>query len=218
MVVVGRASSVSTALTLLERQPGLSLLLLEKEHEVARHQTGHNSGVIHAGVYYAPGSLKARLCTAGARATRDFCDAHGITYRDTGKLIVATDAAELRRREPNVTGVGALFSPSSGTVDFTEVCRAMAGEVERLGGQLRLGAEVSDITESLSEVRVDLRESGEPAEPVFGRRLVVCGGVQADRLLTGWPRWRGSTAGCTWCRSGGSTTGSRSRAKTSSAR
>ncbi|WP_454085461.1 L-2-hydroxyglutarate oxidase [Georgenia sp. Marseille-Q6866] len=210
VVVGGGIVGLSTAMTLLQRSPGLSLLVLEKEDDVARHQTGHNSGVIHAGVYYAPGSLKARLCAAGARATREFCDEHGIAYRDTGKLIVATDdaelsrmevlheratanglalerldAAELRRREPHVTGVGALFSPNTGIVDYTEVCRAMAAQIERLGGELRLGVRVTDITESSSEVRIGVQPSdGSEAtdEPVRCRRLVVCGGIQADRL------------------------------------
>lgn len=207
VVVGGGIVGLATALTLLQRTPGLDLLLLEKEDQVGRHQTGHNSGVIHAGVYYAPGSLKARLCTAGARATREFCDEHGIPYRNTGKLIVATDdaelgrmgalheratangltlerldAAELKAREPHVRGVGALFSPDTGIVDYREVCRVMAQEIERLGGRTRLGAAVTGITESLSEVRVDVQAGGEQQEPVYGKRLVVCGGIQADRL------------------------------------
>lgn len=209
VVIGGGIVGLATALTLLRRQPGLDLLVVEKEQEVGRHQTGHNSGVIHAGVYYAPGSFKARLCTAGAQATREFCDEQGIPYRDTGKLIVATDesevsrmealqeratanglaleridAAELRRREPHVAGVAALFSPTTGIVDYTQICHAMVSEIERLGGRLQLGAVVTDITESLSEVRVDVRQGRKDidAEPVYGRRLVVCAGIQADRL------------------------------------
>ncbi|WP_153393860.1 L-2-hydroxyglutarate oxidase [Ornithinicoccus halotolerans] len=208
VVVGGGIVGLSTAMTLLRRTPGLGLLVLEKEHDVARHQTGHNSGVIHAGVYYAPGSLKARLCTAGARATREFCDEHDIPYRDTGKLIVATDeaelarmealheratanglslervdAAELRRREPAIAGVGALYSPSTGIVDYRQVCRAMAREITRMGGEIRLGAKVENIAESLSEVRVDVQLSGESETVrVRSRRLLVCGGIQADRL------------------------------------
>ncbi|MGB5934644.1 MAG: FAD-dependent oxidoreductase, partial [Ornithinimicrobium sp.] len=179
-VIGGGIVGVATALTLLQHRPGASLILLEKEDALATHQTGHNSGVIHAGVYYQPGSLKARLCTDGARRTREFCDEHGIAYRNTGKLIVATDdteitrlealyerasangltlerldAAELRRREPNVAGVAALFSPTSGIVDYAEVCRVMARLVSAAGGSIRTGARVLDITESLSEVRLD---------------------------------------------------------------
>ena len=207
VVVGGGIVGLATALTLLRRQPGLDLVVLEKEDEVGRHQTGHNSGVIHAGVYYAPGSFKAKLCTAGARATREFCDEQGIPYRNTGKLIVATDetevprmealheratanglaleridAEELHRREPHVAGVAALFSPTTGIVDYTAVCRAMVDEIERLGGALQLRTAVTDITESLSEVRIDARYAEGEAAPVYARRLVVCGGIQADRL------------------------------------
>ncbi|WP_134774414.1 L-2-hydroxyglutarate oxidase [Ornithinimicrobium flavum] len=204
VVLGGGIVGLATAMTLLQRRPGSGVLVLEKEQRLGRHQTGHNSGVIHAGVYYAPGSLKARLCAAGARATREFCDAHGVPYRDTGKLIVATDepelarmttlqeraaangltlerldAAELRRREPNVVGVGALFSSTTGIVDYTEVCDAMSREIGRLGGQVRTGVRVTGITESPGRVRVDLAGSDEAVE---GLRLVACAGIQADRL------------------------------------
>ncbi len=206
-VIGGGIVGLATAKALLERHPGASLLLLEKEEALARHQTGHNSGVIHAGVYYKPGSLKAQLCTAGARRTREFCDEQGIAYRDTGKLIVATDdaevvrmealleratangltlerldAAELHRREPTVTGVAALFSPISGIVDYTQVCQAMARDLATQGGVIRLGERVTDITESLSEVRIESSVDGEASEPVYAQQLVVCGGIQADRL------------------------------------
>lgn len=206
-VIGGGIVGLATAKSLLERHPGASLVLLEKEEALARHQTGHNSGVIHAGVYYKPGSLKARLCTVGARRTREFCDDHGIGYRDTGKLIVATDevevarmemlferagangltlervdAAELHRREPNVTGVAALFAPSSGIVDYRQVCEAMARILAAAGAQIRLGIRVTDITESLSEVRIDTSTDDEGTETVYARQLVVCGGIQADRL------------------------------------
>ncbi|MGB8381467.1 MAG: L-2-hydroxyglutarate oxidase [Dermatophilaceae bacterium] len=194
---------LATALTLLRERPGAEVVVLEKELDVARHQTGHNSGVIHAGIYYAPGSLKARLCKEGARWTRDFCDEQGISYRDTGKLIVATDdlelarmrdlyerallngldvelvnAATLREREPNIVGVGAIFLRSTGIVDYTQVCRAMAKAVRAHGGRIELGAEVTGIHESLSEVAVDVRDR----ERLYTKALVVCGGLQADRL------------------------------------
>ncbi len=209
-VIGGGIVGVATALTLVQRRPGASLILLEKEDALATHQTGHNSGVLHAGVYYQPGSLKARLCADGARRTRQFCDEHGIHYRDTGKLIVATgdsevtrldalheraganglslerlDAAELRRREPNVTGVAALFSPTSGIVDYAEVCRVMAGLVSAAGGSIHTGARVVGITESLSEVRIDVALAADPeqgSQRVYAKQVVVCGGIQADRL------------------------------------
>ncbi len=208
-VIGGGIVGLATAKVLLERHPGASLMLVEKEEALAQHQTGHNSGVIHAGVYYKPGSLKAELCAAGARRTREFCDEQGIAYRDTGKLIVATndaeivrmealleratangltlerlDAQELHRREPNVTGVAALFSPTSGIVDYTQVCEAMARNLTAAGAQIQLGAKVTDITESLSEVRIDLSVADQSREPVYARQLVVCGGIQADRLAT----------------------------------
>ncbi len=188
VVVGGGIVGLATALTLLRRRPGSDVLVLEKEDRLAAHQSGHNSGVIHAGVYYAPGSLKARLCVAGARATREFCDEHGVPYRDTGKLIVASDeselprmealheratangltlerldAAELHRREPQVRGVGALFSPTTGIVDYRQVCAAMAREVQRLGGEVRAGAEVTGIVETVDAVKVEVARHGEPA-------------------------------------------------------
>ena len=209
-VVGGGIVGLATALTLLQRRPGADLLLLEKEDELARHQTGHNSGVIHAGVYYAPGSLKARLCTAGSRSTREFCDEHAVPYQDTGKLVVATtpaelsrldglherslangleveriDAVELRRREPHVTGLGALAVAATGIVDYRAVSRAMADEIVRLGGTVRRGVEVTGIVESPGQVLLDTTEGG-PADTAPGRvrtrRLVVCAGLQSDRL------------------------------------
>lgn len=206
-VVVGAGIvGLATALTLLQRRPGSSLLVVDKEGQVAAHQTGHNSGVIHAGIYYAPGSKKAVFCKQGAQWTRDFCDEHGIKYRNTGKLIVATDdlevermnklferaqlneldvelidGDELHRREPNVVGEGAIFLRSTGIVDYREVCAKMAEEVTRLGGTVRLGTPVVGLHESLSEVSVDLGVAGS-SERVYADRLVVCGGIQADRL------------------------------------
>ena len=210
-VIGGGIVGLATAMKLLAERPGASLVVLEKEGRVAAHQTGHNSGVIHAGIYYKPGSHKAILCKQGAQRTREFCDEHGIPYRNTGKLIVATnaaelermnalyeralinkldvekiDAAELRRREPNITGVGAIFLKSTGIVDYKQVCAKMAQVIEGAGGTIRLGTKVADITESLSEVRIDVESgsgSGAP-ERVYAKQLVVCGGIQADRLAT----------------------------------
>ncbi len=207
-VIGGGIVGLATAMTLLRKQPGASLLVVDKEDCVAAHQTGHNSGVIHAGIYYAPGSLKARLCKAGASWTRQFCDEQGIAYENTGKLIVATndlevermnalyeralineldveliDGAELRRREPNIVGRGAIWLPSTGIVDYRAVCEHMARVIAGDGGELRLGTRVVDLHESLSEVGLDLVvRGGSERERVYARRLVVCGGIQADRL------------------------------------
>lgn len=203
VVIGGGIVGLATALRLLDRAPGAEVVVLEKESDVARHQSGHNSGVIHAGIYYAPGSLKARLCKEGAEWTRRFCDEHAIPYKNTGKLIVATDdletdrmaalferaqlngldvekldAAELRRREPNVVGRGAIFLRTTGIVDYRQVCRAMADVVRDRGGQVRLASEVSDIRESGDDVRIATTSGAE----LNAGKLVVCGGLQADRL------------------------------------
>lgn len=203
VVIGGGIVGLATALRLLDRAPGAEVVVLEKESDVARHQSGHNSGVIHAGIYYAPGSLKARLCKEGAEWTRRFCDEHAIPYKNTGKLIVATDdletdrmaalferaqlngldvekldAAELRRREPNVVGRGAIFLRTTGVVDYRQVCRAMADVVRDRGGQVRLASEVTDIRESGDDVRIATTSGAE----LNAGKLVVCGGLQADRL------------------------------------
>lgn len=158
IIIGGGILGMSTAMQLQQTYPDKRLLVLEKEQGPAQHQTGHNSGVIHAGVYYTPGSLKARFCLEGNRATRAFCDEHGIAYDICGKLLVATNEVEkqrmealwertaanglerewleggaLREREPNITGVAGIFVPSSGIVDYAEVTRAMAATFERLG-------------------------------------------------------------------------------------
>ncbi len=205
-VVGGGIVGLATALTLLQRRPGSSVVVVEKEHDVAAHQTGHNSGVIHAGIYYQPGSRKALFCKQGSEWTRRFCDDHGIGYRNTGKLIVATDdlevermealheralineldvelidAAELRRREPAIAGKGAIFLRSTGIVDYRRVCRTMAEEVAAQGGEVRLGCRVVGITESVSRVEIDIQDGAE-RQRILAGQLVVCGGIQADRL------------------------------------
>lgn len=210
LVVGGGIVGLATALTLLQKRPGASVLVVEKSAYVAAEQTGHNSGVIHAGIYYTPGSMKARFCKLGAQWTRDFCDSHGIPYENTGKMIVATnqqeverldslyaraieneldvevvDAEELRRREPNVRGLKAIFLKSTGIVDFKLVAQAMADEIAKLGGEVRLSTTVTDITESLSEVRVDTVQTGNESagvETYYANQIAVCGGIQADRL------------------------------------
>jgi L-2-hydroxyglutarate oxidase len=201
-VIGGGIVGLATARTLLQRTPGASVLLLEKEATLAAHQTGHNSGVIHAGIYYAPGSLKAELCRRGAIATKDFCREHGIAFEVCGKHLVATndvevarmnalydraiannveieriDKAELARREPNIRGLGALFVPSSGIVDYKAVCAAMAREIEAGGGEIRLGTTVSSIAESGSCVAVGAEQASWTA-----KKLIVCAGLQSDRL------------------------------------
>ncbi|WP_039803329.1 L-2-hydroxyglutarate oxidase [Nocardia araoensis] len=201
-VIGGGIVGVATAHRILARHPGASLVLLEKAERLAVHQTGHNSGVIHSGIYYPPDSLKATLCRRGARWTKDFAAAQGIPYRVCGKLLVATDdaeygrmlalhersvvngvavelidAAELTRREPHVTGAGALFVPDTGIIDFTRVTEALAEEVRRAGGEFVLGVEITTLTETSDAVT-----AAGPAGSWTARRLVVCAGLQADRM------------------------------------
>lgn len=201
-VVGGGIVGVSTAMQLLEARPGSSLVLLEKERGVGLHQTGHNSGVIHAGVYYAPGSLKARFCKEGSQATVRFCEQHNIPWRRCGKLIVATSeseipaldalavrcgqngiaiermsAEELRKLEPNVSTVGGFLVPATGITDYLQVVQAMAARVSQLGGEVMFGAQVTDIRESAGEVTVVAGSAR-----IAARTVIVCGGIMADRL------------------------------------
>jgi L-2-hydroxyglutarate oxidase len=202
IIVGGGIVGLATAIEVQRRQPGARLLVLEKESAPALHQTGRNSGVIHAGVYYAPGSLKARFCREGAAATRAFCQEHGLAFEDCGKLIVATDPAELprmealfqrakhngiriealdadeaRRREPNIAAVGALWSPDTGIVDFAAVARKMAEVFMARGGQIETGVMVHAGQEN--GAGLVLRTS---MGPVAAAKAVFCAGLHADRM------------------------------------
>ena len=193
---------LSTAWQLKKQLGQTDVLLLEKEEIAGFHQTGHNSGVIHAGVYYEPGSLKARFCKAGARATYRFCEEFGIPCERTGKLLVATDEPELQRmqalfercqlngldpvmlqngelqeREPSITGKGAFLVRETGIVDFRAICREMLSQFRAMGGTAQLGSEVTGITENRDEVIVQTT-----VDTFRSERLVVCGGLMADRL------------------------------------
>ena len=206
-IVGGGIVGLATALALTERAPALRLLVLEKEHEWAHHQTGHNSGVIHSGIYYKPGSLKAVMAKAGAAAMVEFCARHDLPYEVTGKVIVATQpaelsrlaaleergranglevrrlgAAELREYEPHCAGLAALAVPSTGIVDFKRVSLRYARLVADAGGELLLGARVEAFLPS-STGSVVLTTRGE-----FATRLLVnCAGLHSDRIarLTG---------------------------------
>ena len=193
---------LAAAREILRARPRSSIILLEKENAVAWHQTGHNSGVIHSGIYYAPGSLKARLCREGAAATMAFCAEQGIKYENCGKLLVATneresarmealferakqndievlpiDRAGLMRLEPNITGVGALLVPSTGIVDYRKVALAIAQIVTAQGADLLLGVEVVAIAENKDAVEISTAKRSFRA-----RALIVCAGLQSDRL------------------------------------
>src|SRR5215210_1427423 len=203
-VVGGGIVGLAVARELTARRPGLSAVVLEREPELARHQTGHNSGVIHAGIYYAPGSLKARLCTAGARRLYDYCEQRGVPHERCGKLIVARDelelpgldelerrgrenrvpglrrlsGGELREIEPHARGAAALHSPHTGIVDFRAVARAFAGDLEERGVPVVTGCEVRRLEPSRG--RVALAHSQGETRAKFA---VVCAGAGADRLV-----------------------------------
>src|SRR5215208_4001758 len=162
---------LAVARELARRAPGRRLVVLEREDRVAAHQTGHNSGVAHAGIYYAPGSLKARLSVAGVRELSAYCDARGLPYERCGKVIVALDEAEvpaldelerrgaangvprlrrvdasgLRSIEPHAAGIAALYSPETAIVDFAAVARALADDVREAGGGIVAGAAVAGV-------------------------------------------------------------------------
>jgi (S)-2-hydroxyglutarate dehydrogenase len=189
---------LATAMALLEQRPGLRLAVLEKEDRIAVHQSGHNSGVLHAGLYYAPGSLKARLCREGRSALIEFADRHEIPYRISGKLVVAADEGErgrfeqllergrengltIRRvdpderaeLEPNVRGVDAFHVAESGVIDYPRVAAAYADEVSAAGGTIRLRAAVRRIENGRLET-----DDG----TVAARLVVGCAGLQSDRV------------------------------------
>lgn len=194
---------LATAHALLGRRPGLRVVVLDKEDRVAAHQSSHNSGVLHAGVYYRPGSLKARLCVEGKAALERFAEAHGVPFERCGKLIVAVDPSELgrladlraraegngvpgvrelgpeevRELEPNVVAVRALHVPGTAIIDFARVARAYAGEVADRGGTIVLGARVDAITRLAGE-QVLRTSSAE----ITSRFVVSCAGLHADRL------------------------------------
>lgn len=202
ILIGGGIVGTATALELKQRYPDRRILLIEKETGFAAHQTGHNSGVIHAGVYYQPGSLKADFCKRGARATMDFCRTHGLPFRQCGKLLVATTPLELERMdaleqrcgqngiethrltqkdlnrlEPNIFGLGALKVPATGITDFIGITAKMAELFERSGGKIMTGRTVTRIRETSDDITVHAGP-----QKVSTRYLIACGGLQADRL------------------------------------
>lgn len=201
-IIGGGIVGVATARELARRFPEASLVLVEKETALALHQTGRNSGVIHAGVYYPPGSLKARFCREGSRDTKAFCESHGIRYDVCGKLLVATDEREigrlndletrarandldveridacaLRDREPRIRGVGALLVRTTAIVDYREITYAMASDLVQQGADLRFDWPVAAIKEHSDRITV----SGASGS-IQARILVACAGVHADQL------------------------------------
>lgn len=203
MVIGAGIIGMSTARQLQQAFPGKSVLVLEKERGPACHQTGRNSGVIHAGVYYTPGSLKAQFCREGNIATKAFCSEHGINYDECGKLLVATNELELERMaglvsrcgenripvevlsaeqlkemEPNITGVGAILVPSTGIVSYTEITRKMVELVVQAGGEVLFNNNVVALAEQPDGISVWTGKGHYEA-----RYLVACAGVMADRVV-----------------------------------
>jgi len=207
-VVGGGILGLAVARELARRDAGRRIVVLEREPRIAVHQTGHNSGVVHAGIYYAPGSLKARLCVAGVRELSAFCKEHGIAYERCGKVIVALDegelpgldelqrrgeangvhglrrlsAGELREIEPHAAGVAALHSPETAIVDFAAVAAALADDVREAGGEIVCGAAVAgiDVRGGAGPARrVVLRHAGGEVSAGFA---VFCAGAWSDRL------------------------------------
>ena len=202
-VIGGGIVGFATAYQLLARRPGLSLVVLEKESELATHQTGHNSGVLHAGLYYAPGSRKARLCREGKAELEEFAGEHGIPHKHCGKLVVALSHEELprldaikqralangvegleevgperlRELEPHAAGIRALWSPKSGIIDFRRVALAYADEVRARGGTILTGRAVVAIEERDRE-RVIRTDAGD----LLCRDIVACAGLHSDRV------------------------------------
>ncbi|MEZ3160038.1 L-2-hydroxyglutarate oxidase [Microbacterium sp. BWT-B31] len=199
-IVGGGIVGVALARALSSR--GAEVVVFEKETRLSQHQTGHNSGVVHAGLYYKPGSLKATLCAAGRVSIRQFCEAKGLPYREVGKLVVAVDETELdalaeierrstlngvpdlariddvarlREIEPHVAGIAAVHSPHTAVVDYASITEAMAQDVRAAGGQIRLGHEVTGLRLESGRVRVSTPVSQDVVD-----RVIVCAGLQSD--------------------------------------
>jgi len=203
VIIGGGVVGLGVALEITRRFPHLRLLVLEKEDRVARHQSGHNSGVIHSGVYYKPGSMKARLCVTGAAAMVEFCREHGIAHNVCGKVIVATRAdelarlEELRRRgeangltglrligpeelreiEPHASGLQALVVPSTGVTDYAAVCEKYAELIAARGGTVLTSAAATGIRRMASEILVET-----PQGAFSATALINCAGLFADRI------------------------------------
>jgi len=202
-IVGGGIVGLATALRLQQRRPALTIAILEKEPELATHQTGHNSGVLHAGLYYQPGSRKARLCREGKTEMEAFAEAHDIPVDHCGKLVVVVDPSELarldalrdravangvpglevvdreriRELEPHAAGIRGLWSPRTGVIDFRRVALSMADELRAGGAEIRTGHTVSAIDVRPSEVVVTTGRGD-----VTSRLVVTCAGLQADRV------------------------------------
>lgn len=203
VIIGGGIVGLATALQLKQQKPALNVVLIEKEPAVARHQTGHNSGVIHSGLYYKPGSLKATNCIRGYHMLIDFCNAEGIPYDLCGKIVVATkpeevpqlntlyergqlngltglkklSVAEMREIEPHVNGVEGMFVPQTGIIDYKQVSEKYAEKFQQLGGEIRLAERVEQVTPG-SSLSIVVTNKGS-----YETKLVVnCAGLYSDKI------------------------------------
>ncbi len=202
-VIGGGIIGLATAMRLAQEFPRYKVVVLEKEPEIAQHQTGHNSGVIHAGIYYAPGSQKANFCSTGGKLLRQFCDERGIPYEMCGKVIVATSESELpglqelyrrgtangaegleiigperlKELEPHAAGVKAIWSPNTGIIDYRRVASAYATEMRESGGDLFTGTQVMAIARRDGSLFLETSK-GE----VQARYIINCAGLHADKV------------------------------------
>lgn len=207
VIVGGGIVGLATARQLILRHPDMKFLVVEKENALAMHQSSHNSGVIHSGIYYTPGTLKAKLCVRGLDLTYKYCQENNIPFKKCGKLVVAVDAEEIPRLEtlyergtqngakdlrlldkheikeiePNCEGIRAIHSPHTGIVDWSQVAKCYAKNFQMAGGEVNLGYEVIKFSSnSNSEFPVVIL--GKEGIPVYSRYVVTCGGLFSDRL------------------------------------
>lgn len=203
IIIGGGIVGLSVAWQLQKKYPSYKTAILEKEDMLSKHQSGHNSGVIHAGIYYTPGSMKAKFCIEGNKAIREFCDEHGIDYQNVGKLVVATDETELKRMfnlakrceensirfeildaeatkkmQPNINSVGSIYSPDTGIVNYAEVAKKFAELFMELGGIIYTKTQVNKITETNSEVIIST--TGGTLKAGY---LVSCAGLYSDKMV-----------------------------------
>lgn len=203
IIIGGGILGLSTAMQLLQKRPGIKLALLEKEEAVAKHQTGHNSGVMHSGIYYKPGSLKANNCIEGVKRLKKFCQERAIPFENCGKLIIATDPEELPRLdelerrgiangvsglvkikaeqikeiEPHSTGIAALYSPNTAIIDFIQVANCYADEVRKLGGEILLSQCVKSLINRQGQHIIKTQK-----DEFAAKNIINCAGIYADRI------------------------------------
>jgi L-2-hydroxyglutarate oxidase LhgO len=204
VIVGGGIVGLATALQAVSRQPHIRLAVLEKEQTIARHQSGHNSGVIHSGIYYKPGSLKAKNCVAGAARMVEFCREHSIPFEICGKVVVATDESEraglgelmrrgtangvpgltmigperLRELEPHCTGVAAMLVPGTGITSYATVAGKYAELIQQRGGQILTGCEVRGVAKRAGEIVIETIKGA-----LRAARMINCAGLHSDRIM-----------------------------------